>query len=54
MKAKERHHLKENEFAATTMRAIAAIDANRGRAMQIADAVSAYFEHPGADSPARR
>jgi TolA-binding protein len=41
MKAKERHHLKQNEFAESAMRAIAAVDANRGRATQIGLAVLA-------------
>jgi tetratricopeptide (TPR) repeat protein len=35
MKAKERHHLKQNEFAETAMRLLGAIEANRTRAIQI-------------------
>ena len=33
MKAKERHHLKQNEFAATTARVVETISANRDRAV---------------------
>ena len=41
MKAQERHHLKQNEFAATTAKVAAALSANRDRVMVILIAVLA-------------
>jgi len=43
MKAQERRHLKENEFAATTLRVVETLQANRDRALMAGVAIAAVL-----------